>query len=86
LTDWLLQQVPAAPYCHLVNAIQENDAVVYYRAADSLQSFDAQAEIERSRRYWSSAFPDDSFERMQGFGLAQPGSIVADPRTFHPTI
>jgi hypothetical protein len=86
LTDWLLDRVPIAPYCYLVEAFEGTEVVVYYRGSAALRAFDKAAEAEYSRRYWSSAYDDHSFERMRNFGLPAPGSIVADPRSYHPGI
>jgi len=84
LTGWLLNHVPVAPHCYLVSAFEEKEAVVYYRAADSLPSFSEDRERERTRRYWSLAHSDDSYERVTDFVWQPPGSIIADPRTYHP--
>lgn len=84
LTEWLLDHVPVAPYCYLVSAFEEREVVVFYRGADDLPSFCGEIEKERSRRYWSSTHSDESFERMTHFRWPPAGSIVADPRTYHP--
>jgi hypothetical protein len=84
LTDWLLERVPIAPYCCRVEAYEGKEVVVFYRGSDALPRFNKDVEVEHSRRYWSSAFADSSFERMKGFVWPEPGSIVADPRTYHP--
>jgi hypothetical protein len=84
LTEWLLNRVPIAPRCYQVDAIDEIGVVVRHRAAESLPTFDEQAEKEHTRRYWSSAYDGDSRERIKNFAWPAPGSIVADPRTYHP--
>jgi hypothetical protein len=91
LTDWLLEEqednrrrIPIAPYCHLVDAVDETGAVVYFRSANSLERFDRIIEAEKSRRYWSSDYADRSQERLQCQRSAVPGVILADPRTYHP--
>ena len=84
LTEWLLTRIAIAPLCYCVGAFEEKEVVVYHRAADALPSFDENTEIEQTRRYWSSASNDDSFDRMKHFVWPAPGSIVADPRTYHP--
>lgn len=86
LTDWLLKRVVIAPYCFQVGAFDGNEVVVYHRAADGLMTFDERVEAECSRRYWSVATEDDSFERMKNFSWPNPGAIVADPRTYHPRV
>jgi hypothetical protein len=88
LTDWLLDdRVLIAPYCYLVEAFEEKDAVVYYRGSEVLPAFNKDAEAEHSRRYWSSAHPDyHSGTRMKTFVWPAAGSIVADPRTYHPDL
>jgi hypothetical protein len=84
LTDWMLKNVPIAPYCYLVDAIEEKESVVYHRGSDALPAFDRDAETERSRRYWSLAYDDRSEERIKDWVTPQPGSIFCDPRTYHP--
>lgn len=85
LTDWLLSNIPMAPYCGMVGAFEEQSAVVFHRGSEVLSAFDLQVERERSRRYWSLAHPDDhSSERIKNWVLPQPGSIFCDPRTHHP--
>jgi hypothetical protein len=84
LTDWLLNKVVIAPYCFQVGAFEDSEVVVYHRAAANLAGFDERTEIECSRRYWSIAAADDSFERMKNFSWPNAGTIVADPRTYHP--
>ena len=86
LTEWLLEHIAIAPFCYKVWAFEEKEVVVYHRAADALPMFDEHAEIEHTRRYWSSAHDDDSFERMKHFVWPEPGSIIADPRTYHPEV
>ena len=58
LTDWLLDQVPIAPYCYLAESFEGREAVVYFRSAKDLPTYDESAEREHSLRYWSSAHPD----------------------------
>ena len=84
LTEWLLEHVPIAPYCYLVQAYEGKDLVVFHRGSDALPAFNRDAEAEHTRRYWSSAYVDNSFERMNDFVRPAPGVIVADPRTYHP--
>jgi hypothetical protein len=84
LTDWLLNQVPIAPFCYKVDAIEGNETVVYFRASESLPTYDENTEKEHTRRYWSSFYNEDSFDRMSNFVMPAPGSIIADPRTYHP--
>ena len=86
LTEWLLERVVIAPYCYKVGAFEGSEVIVYHRAADALPTFDEHKEIEYSRCYWSVAHADDSFERMKHFMWPTPGSIIADPRTYHPDI
>ena len=85
LTEWLLDgRIPIVPYCYLVSAIENREAVVYFRGSDALPPFDKSIEIERSRRYWSRAHDDRSEERIKNWVVSAPGSIFADPRTYHP--
>ncbi len=86
LTEWLLNKVVIAPYCFQVGAFEASDVVVYHRATDNLTGFDEQTEKECSRRYWSIAAADDSFERKKNFSWPNVGTIVADPRTYHPDL
>jgi hypothetical protein len=64
LTEWLLERVPIAPYCYLVQSYEDKDVVVCHRGSDALPAFDRDTEAEHTRRYWSSAHADNSFERM----------------------
>jgi hypothetical protein len=57
---------------------------VHYCGASALPAFDAAVEAERSRRYWSSAHAECSWDRMKDWSWPPAGSIVADPRTYHP--
>jgi hypothetical protein len=90
LTGWLLEKqdgrsrIPIAPYCYLVDKVEDKEAVVYFRAAESLQEFNERIETERSRRYWSIAHEDHSEERLRDWVPLSPGAIRADPRTYHP--
>lgn len=89
LTDWLLRHIVIAPYCALVEGIEKGDAVVFFRGSECLQerglaAFDPALEIERSRRYWSEAYSDDSRERLPSFRVPGPGGLFVDPRTYHP--
>ena len=86
LTEWLLEHVPIAPYCYRVEAYEGKEVVVFYRGSGALPAYNKDAEVEHSRRYWSSAFVDSSFERMKEFVWPEPGLIVADPRTYHPEV
>lgn len=91
LTDWLLEKqedrrrIPIAPYCYLVDVVEDTEAVVYFRGATSLDQFDQSIEAERSRRYWSSAHVDHHSEaRLKLWRPMLPGTIHTDPRTYHP--
>jgi hypothetical protein len=84
LTEWLLKNVVIAPYCCLVAAHEEKEAVVYFRGSDVLPIFDKVVETEWSRRYWSVAHDDDSTDRVKGFVMPSQGAVFADPRTYHP--
>ena len=65
LTEWLLERVPMAPHCYLVNRFEGTEVVVYYRGYDALPRFDLTVKKASSRRYWSAAWPDGSFDRMK---------------------
>jgi hypothetical protein len=84
LTEWLLERVLIAPYCYLVGAYEGKQVAVRHRGPDALPAFSKDAEAEHTRRYWSSAYPDHSFKRMNDFVWPAPGVIAADPRTYHP--
>lgn len=86
LTEWLLEHIPIAPYCYLVEAYEGKEVVVFHHGSDALPAFNKDAEAEHTRRYWSSAYVDQSFERMNNFMWPAPGVIVADPRTYHPGV
>jgi hypothetical protein len=90
LTEWLLEKqddrgrIPVAPYCYLVEVVEDTNAVVYFRGANSLEHVDQNIEAEQSRRYWSSAHEDRSEGRLQLWRPMLPGAIHVDPRTYHP--
>jgi hypothetical protein len=84
LTEWLLKSVVIAPYCCLVAAHEEKEAIVYFRGSDALPVFNKAAEAEWSRRYWSEAYDDDSTDRIKDFVMPPPGVVFADARTYHP--
>lgn len=84
VTDWLLERLPIAPRCFLVREFEGGDAVVRFRARNLLPSFDESSELQHSRRYWSSDYPDSSWDRMRDWQWPRQGSIAADPRTYHP--
>jgi len=91
LTDWLLSHIVIAPYCALVDRLEEEEAVVFFRGAESLAEhslppFDRELEIERSRRYWSADCEDDSRRRLDGFVWPPSGQMFVDPRTYHPNV
>jgi hypothetical protein len=83
LTDWLSKHIVIAPYCALVDRHEGDEAVVYFRSAECLFSFDRELEIEASRRYWSDAYCDDSRDRLVYFVMPPAGQVFVDPRTFH---
>jgi hypothetical protein len=88
LTDWLLKHIVIAPYSALVASHEGKEAVVFFRGAEylttyNLPSFDRELEIECSRRYWSEDYNDDSRQRVQGFVMPSPGQMFVDPRTYH---
>lgn len=83
LAEWLLERVPMAPHCYLVNQFEGTEVVVCYRGYDALPRFDPTVEKASSRRYWSAAWPDGSFDRMARWTWPLAGSIAADPRTYH---
>ena len=86
LTEWLLERVPMAPRCFLVDRFEGTEAVVYYRGYDALSRFDPSVEKESSRRYWSAGCTAGSFDSMTTWTWPPAGSIAADPRTYHPDL
>jgi hypothetical protein len=84
LTDWLLDRVPTAPYCYMAESFEKTDVVAYFRSAKDLPAYDASAEREHSRRYWSSAHPECfSGDALRAFSWRSVGEVSYDPRTFH---
>ena len=84
LTDWLLDRVPVAPYCYVAERFQGKDVIVYFRSAKDLPGYNESAEHERSRQYWSSAYPDClSGNQLETFRWRPAGEITYDPRTYH---
>lgn len=83
LTEWLLERIPIVPRCYRLNQFDKTDVVVNCRGADALPHFDPAIETAYSRRYWSPASPDHSFDRMAARTWPNVGSITADPRTYH---
>jgi hypothetical protein len=87
LTAWLIERVPIAPRCYRVRGFEAKDVVVNHCEAEVLPAFDEAAEAEHSRRYWSSAHHECSRDRMKDWVWPPPqDSIVADPRTYHPSL
>ena len=86
LTDWLIERVPIAPRCYRVKAFEGKDVIVNHCWASVLAAFDEVAEAEHSRRYWSSTQHESSWDRMKNWAWPPEGSIVADPRTWHPDL
>jgi FRG domain len=84
LTEWLLDRVPIAPYCYLLERFEIDHAAVKYRSAKDLPVYDKDAEKGHSRRYWSSAYPGcSSWDRGKQFSWRPVGQITSDPRTYH---
>jgi hypothetical protein len=83
LTEWLLERVPPAPYCYLIDGFDGEHIDTRFRSRDDLEAFDEDAERDRSRRYWSSAYVDRSADRLKNWAWPPVGSVVADPRTHH---
>ena len=86
LTDWLLERIPIAPRCCLIKGSDNVEAVVHFCAPNLLPPVDEATEAEYSLRYWSTAYPESSLDRMKDFRWPPPGFLVADPRTYHPGV
>lgn len=88
LTDWLLERVPILPKCEEVISFDGADVVIELRPPSLLGEVDRSSEENWSRRYWSCAFPDSSWDRMTGWTWPPVGVVFADPRIFHgiPTL
>lgn len=85
LTEWLLKRVPAAPRCYRVKEFEAKDVVVNHCGGRVLPvAFDESTEVGRSRLYWSSAHKERGWDRMKNWSWPGVGSVVADPRTYHP--
>jgi hypothetical protein len=84
LTDWLLERVPIAPRCYRVTGFEAGHVVLSHLGSSVLPSYDEAKEAAHSRRYWSSAHGECSWDRMRGWTWPEAGSISADPRTYHP--
>jgi hypothetical protein len=86
LTDWLLRRIPIAARCFMVKAFELPEVVVNFRYTNHLPAFRPDVETLCSLRYWSSAHPDCSFDRMENWKWPEVGAITADPRTYHPDL
>jgi hypothetical protein len=84
LTEWLLSKIPIAAHCFMVKAFELPDVVLNFRHTDYLPNFRPEVEALCSLRYWSSDYPDYSFDRMGRWKWPEVGAIGADPRTYHP--
>ncbi|MGA2595325.1 MAG: FRG domain-containing protein [Bryobacteraceae bacterium] len=84
LADWLLERIPIAPRCYRIIGFEAEEVVLSHLGASALPNYDEAKEAVRSRRYWSSAYGECSWDRMKGWVWPQEGSITADPRTYHP--
>ena len=83
LTDWLLERIPIAPRCYRIMRFEARAVVLSHLGASALPAYNEAAEKARSRRYWSSAYGECSWDRMKGFVWPDEGSITGDPRTYH---
>jgi hypothetical protein len=83
VTDWLLERILIAPRCAEVKQFDGDEVVVHHRPPSVLADFDAAVEESWFRRYWSSEFPDSSWDRMKNWVWPPIGTIYADPRTSH---
>jgi FRG domain-containing protein len=84
LTSWLIERIPMVPRCYKVMSFDCSEVVVRHQPATLLGDNDNFREAEWSRRYWSTEYPESSLDRMTGWHWPAPGSLVADPRTYHP--
>lgn len=87
VAEWLLGRIPIAPRCYRVRGFEPRDVVVNHCEGAALPvAFVEHIEVKRSRRYWSSAHTERSLDRMTNWSWPEVGSIVADPRTYHPDL
>ena len=84
LADWLLERIPIAPRCYRVMGFDAGKVVLSHLGAYVLPNYDPGNEVVHSRRYWSSARRESSWDRMRGWTWPSEGSVTADPRTYHP--
>jgi len=84
LADWLVERIAHAPRCYRVKAFEEKEVVVNHEPPKVLGLDTYFWEKEWSRRYWSSQYPERSWDRMENRSWPSVGEIIADPRTFHP--
>jgi hypothetical protein len=83
LTEWLLARIPMAPRCYRGRDFESSDVIVTNAPPSEFGAFDQKIEMDRTRRYLSTAYLDSSWDRMQGWTWPCPGTLVADPRTLH---
>ena len=83
LADWLLERVPIAPRCYRVMGFEARAVVLSHLGASALPTYSDATEVAHSRRYWSSAHDECSWDRMKDWTWPQEGSVAADPRTYH---
>jgi hypothetical protein len=83
LAEWLIERVPMVPRCYLVKGFDGSEVKVRHRPPSALGVDDFSAEAEWSHRYWSNLYPDSSYSRVADWYWPAPGTIVADPRTYH---
>lgn len=80
-----IQEVPFTPHCFYL--ISKDDIDVHARRVSASElgvTFVESDEKERSRRYWSTQYSDDSFDRLKEWRWPEIGAFVIDPRTYHP--
>jgi hypothetical protein len=86
LTDWLLAHVPIVPRCAEVIRFDGSDVVVHHRPSSVIGEVDVAIEENWSRRYWSTAYVDSSWDRMTDWKWPPIGTVYADPRTLHRSL
>jgi hypothetical protein len=86
LTALLLNRIQISTQCFLVKEFLGEAVQLNFRGRDVLRGFNESIEIEQSRKYWSSSYADQSFDRMSDWAWPPAGETKADPRTYHPEL
>ena len=83
LARWLVNLIPMVPRVYKVGSLSEHGTLVDHVTPNEIGDFDEGRERDQTLRYISTAYPDDSRERVRDWVRLEVGDLLADPRTLH---